>query len=202
VDKLRPWTQRIWQHLSLAEKEQFLSEFRTPWNVLRHRVPQAAHGRLTAALEAGRLEVIKGRITAMQTRNGKLQIIVDQGSGTPRTLQPGAALNCTGPAEGYPGNSDLYTNLLDRGLMSRDDTGMGIRAAADFAVLDATGTRSSWLMALGPPLKGILWETTAVPELRAQAFRVAEIIVADMQARRAPVRPVPETYADVLEYTI
>jgi hypothetical protein len=41
-----------------------------------------------------------------------------------------------------------------------------------------------------------------VPELRAQAFRVAEVIVSEMHARRAEVRPVEQTYADVLEYSI
>jgi hypothetical protein len=57
-------------------------------------------------------------------------------------------------------------------------------------------------MVLGPPLKGTLWETTAVPELRAQAFRVAEVIVSDFHARRAEVREVEQLYADVLEYSI
>ncbi len=68
VDKLRPWTQRLWQHFSVAEQRRFLSEFRTRWNVIRHRAPQAAHGKMTAALEAGRLEVVKGRITASRRR--------------------------------------------------------------------------------------------------------------------------------------
>jgi hypothetical protein len=56
-------------------------------------------------------------------------------------------------------------------------------------------------MVLGT-LKGMLWETTAVPELRAQAFRVAEVIIADICAGRAEVRLVEQTYSDVLEYSI
>jgi uncharacterized NAD(P)/FAD-binding protein YdhS len=33
------------------------------------------------------------------------------------------------------------------------------------------------LFALGPLLRGSLWETTAVPELRGQAMRVAEALL-------------------------
>jgi len=86
--------------------------------------------------------------------------------------------------------------------VSADEVGLGIRATPDFAALDREGHRSRWLMALGPPLKGTLWETTAVPELRAQAFRVAEVILADLHAKRAEVGAVEQTYADVLEYSI
>src|SRR6202034_3055421 len=63
VDKLRPYTQRLWQNFSVAEKQRFLKEFRTRWNVTRHRVAEAIHGAVPAALEAGRLEIIKGELT-------------------------------------------------------------------------------------------------------------------------------------------
>ena len=36
------------------------------------------------------------------------------------------------------------------------------------------------LFAIGPPLRGTLWETTAVPELRGQAMRVAQIMLNQM----------------------
>ena len=50
------------------------------------------------------------------------------------------------------------------------------------------------MYAMGPLLKGSLWETTAVPELRSQAMRIAEILL-----QRTPAE-VPEQ--DVLEYYI
>lgn len=42
------------------------------------------------------------------------------------------------------------------------------------ALLDVNGRPSQLLFALGPPRKGCLWETTAVPEIRAQAAELAE----------------------------
>lgn len=201
VDKLRPYTQRLWQHFSVAEKQRFLKDFRTRWNVTRHRVPQAVHHKLTAAIEAGRVEIIKGELISLVPWGDGLRLVSRSAIGE-RELKVGAVVNCTGPAEGFGSAPLLYRNLLERGLVSADEVGLGIRAMPDFAAMDAAGARSRWLMVLGPPLKGMLWETTAVPELRAQAFRVAEAIIADIHARRAEVRLVEQTYSDVLEYSI
>jgi uncharacterized NAD(P)/FAD-binding protein YdhS len=202
VDKMRPFTQRLWQHFSPAEKRRFLAEHRTRWNVARHRIPESAHRQLTAAMDTGRLEVIAGQVKSLSASDSGLRLVTKIKEGE-REIVVGAVINCTGPEEGPTSSSpDLYRHLLDRGLLSADEVGLGIRVSADFSVVDRDGARSKWLMVLGPPIKGTLWETTAVPELRAQAFRVAEIVVAEMQARRAEVRAVEQTYADVLEYSI
>jgi len=39
---------------------------------------------------------------------------------------------------------------------------------------DSTGTASQSLYAIGPTLKGCLWETTTVPEIRVQAAKLAQ----------------------------
>ena len=201
VDKLRPYTQRLWQNFSLAERQRFLREFRTPWNVARHRIPEPIHRQVMAAIDASRLEIVKGRIGGLTAAEGGLRVVVDVAGGE-RVLNAGAVVNCTGPAEGCADSSPLFRNILERGLVSPDDVGLGVRATADFAAVDADGGRSKWLMVVGPPLKGLLWESTAVPELRNQAFRTAEVIVTDLHASRAEVLPVVETYADVVEYSI
>lgn len=55
---------------------------------------------------------------------------------------------------------------------------MGLRITADHRVIDAAGDESERLLALGPILRGTYWETIAVPELRGQALRVAETLLA------------------------
>jgi uncharacterized NAD(P)/FAD-binding protein YdhS len=201
VDKLRPYTQRLWQHFSVAEKRRFLKEFRTRWNVTRHRVPQTVYHQLTAAVEAGHLEVIKGELISLSPCGDGVQVVSQSANGD-RQRSVGAVVNCTGPAEGLASAPLLYRNLLAHGLVSADEVGLGIRAMPDFAAIDTSGERSRSLIVLGLPLKGTLWETTAAAELRAQAFRVAEVIIDDMHARRAEVSLVEQTYADVLEYSI
>ena len=66
-----------------------------------------------------------------------------------------------------------------------------------------TGNRVTVVTASGPPLKGMLWESTAVPELRNQAVRAAETVLRDLHvARAAAVRRLAATFADVMEYSI
>ena len=50
---------------------------------------------------------------------------------------------------------------------------LGLDTAADGAVRDARGRASETLFALGPLRRGELWESTAVPEIRAQAHALA-----------------------------
>jgi uncharacterized NAD(P)/FAD-binding protein YdhS len=45
------------------------------------------------------------------------------------------------------------------------------------------------LYTLGPPEKGMLWETTAVPEIRGQAARLANALLCDLERPRRPARP-------------
>ena len=79
----------------------------------------------------------------------------------------------------------------------------GFWADADFSAIDRDGQKSPLLLAMGPLLKGSLWETTAVPELRGQALRIAqrlvdELIPAEHRRVRAPV----QTDVELLEYCI
>jgi uncharacterized NAD(P)/FAD-binding protein YdhS len=183
VDKLRPFTQRLWQGLSLADKQRFLREWKTIWNVLRHRAPLVVHDKVTAAIAEGRLKVVKGKARPVKSEGPLIRLAVDRGAGTERILEGGMLINCTGPREGYTkGGSTLLSNLLARGLVVADDLDMGIRVTPALTTLQRDGSQSRYLLALGCLLKGTLWETTAVPELRQQSYRVAQSVVADFLA--------------------
>ncbi len=94
----------------------------------------------------------------------------------------------------------LFRNLIGRGLIRPDELDMGIEVTPDFAVVDNEGRASDFLFAIGPVLKGTLWETTAVPELRSQAHQIAKALITHDQ-RREPewVRETPE---NLVEYYI
>ncbi len=203
VDKLRPFTQRVWQAFTVEEKARFCRDYRTRWNVTRHRIPQPIHERLTAALAAGKLRLVQGRICGMSSSGERIQVAVATSSGSDRTnLEAGWVINCTGPRESYKAsNSALYQNLFDRGLVQADELDMGIKAMPSFAVIDGGNYPSEFLFAVGPMLKGSLWETTAVPELRNQTLRVAETILASLEGASAPGW-FAEMWVDVVEYVI
>jgi uncharacterized NAD(P)/FAD-binding protein YdhS len=84
-----------------------------------------------------------------------------------------------------------------------DEMDMGISVGADFSAVDRSGQASSFLYAIGPLLKGTLWESVAVPELRGQALRVAQSLLEACaeEEPRAAAWPQPGEM-DVLEYCI
>jgi len=200
VDKLRPATQRLWQNLSLREKKRFNRHLRTRWNVTRHRIAQSIHQKLSEAMAAKQVEIIKGRMTKLATRGNQFELTLKTGA-TERKIEGGVLINCTGPCENFSGSPpSLYRNLISRGLAQTDEMDMGIKVTPDFAVVGPDGNPSEFLFALGPVLKGTLWESSAVPELRSQAFRVAEILVKQLSEKSAV--EIKEATQPVLEYEI
>jgi len=118
-------------------------------------------------------------------------------------LQGGLVVNCTGPQTSFSSAAEpLFKSLLERGLVRVDGLDMGIEVDANFAAIERDGRRSAFLYALGPLLKGTLWETTAVPELRGQAMRVAQILLEDIHPTPMPHAAYTPTNADVIEYCI
>jgi uncharacterized NAD(P)/FAD-binding protein YdhS len=202
VDKLRPHTQRLWQNFSLFEKKQFNRHFRTVWNVTRHRIAPEIHRRLSESIVAGKLEIVGGGLKNCSESETALTLEV-KGPHGPRQIEAAALINCTGPKDRYiPSDSPLITNLVTRGLIQPDAMNMGIQAAPNFAVLDAQGRESATLFALGSILKGTLWETIAVPELRSQTFRVAETIARQLSHTDHPASPITDVHGEVIEYFI
>lgn len=180
VDRLRPHTQRIWQKFSAGEKRRFLESHSARWNVVRHRIAQPIHQLLTEAITDGRVRVVQGSIECLEVAGDRLNVKTLDKTGVESTHESALVINCTGPRAGFSETSlPLYRSLIKRGLIRSDELDMGIDVAPDFAVMDESGSRSGFLFAIGPLMRGSLWETTAVPELRGQALRVAEVLAAD-----------------------
>ncbi len=204
VDKLRPYSQRIWDHFTLLEKQEVSKRYRSVWGVYRHRIAESIHRQLMDGIQQQTLHVLKGRIKTLHSTGERLSVdYEDATSHKTEALDAALLINCTGPRESYSrGHAALFKNLLEKELIQIDELDMGIRVDRDFTVLDGASRRSPCLRAIGPLLKGSLWETTAVPELRLQAFQIAENIMAEFEGVRLSTLPAMEPYADVLEYCI
>ena len=189
VDKLRPHTQRIWQRFTPEERLTFAREHAARWNVLRHRIAPELHAQITSAQLTGQLQVHAAGIEQVAAAGERITVRLHGG----RSLEGDLVINATGPASRLTAiRSTLLQNLLRRGLIAPDATDMGVRVDADHTVVTADGARSARLLALGPPLRGTLWETVAVPELRAQARRVAETLLDHPPATAAELPPTLE----------
>jgi uncharacterized NAD(P)/FAD-binding protein YdhS len=79
---------------------------------------------------------------------------------------------------------------------------MGIKATDNYSVVGRNGTASESLYAIGPLLRGTLWETTAVPELRAQTLRLAQTIVDQLEISQPKEHVLVESSESIIEYSI
>jgi len=122
----------------------------------------------------GQLQLHAARVERVEGEGKRVRVHLSGGE----TLTGDLVINATGPQTRFSDTSSvLLKNLLQRGLVAPDDMEMGIRVDDDHTVIDRDGQRSKILLALGPLLRGTLWETIAVPELRGQARRVAETLL-------------------------
>lgn len=192
VDRLRPHVQRLWREATPRERALFMARLRHLWGVARHRVPLHVHDAIQGQRIDGSLQVRAGRVLEIRAAAGAgsghgaraqgaagVQVRYrERGSGTEQVLRVSRVINCTGPETDLSrlGPHFLCTALRE-GLLTQDPLALGIRAnPTTFQVLDATGRPQPDLLTLGSLLKGELWESTAVNELREQARGVAGVV--------------------------
>jgi len=174
VDALRPISNELWQELPLADKRRFLRHLKRYWDSHRHRMAPTIHARLNQYRESGALQIIAGRIQEVSPQDGAHRVRILLKHGGERGLAVDRILSCTGIHESYTDSPrPLIRNLVESGLARPNDLGMGFRTDQHGALLNAVGRPSSVLFTLGPPRRGELFETTAVPEIRAQAEALA-----------------------------
>lgn len=172
VDAVRPHVPALWQGLDEADRRRFLDLVARHWEVHRHRIPPASAARVDALRAEGRLRIVRGGIEDVQEDAEGLSVLVKSGDGTSR-LRVGRLINGTGPAA-TPATDVLLSGLVAAGTARPGPLGLGLDAAPDGAVRDASGRPHGDLFTLGPPLRGVRYETTAVPEIRAQAAALAD----------------------------
>lgn len=172
---IRPVTPALWQALPHGEKARFLRHLQPYWEVHRHRAAPEISAAMRDMVRSGALRVIAGRLLRLQPAPDALVASFRRrGLAVAEEVGVGAVVNCTGP------NSNLATldeplvhSLLRQGLLTADPLGLGVRTAPDYALLDRDGRASPVLFYIGPMLRAVHWESTAVPELRVHAARLA-----------------------------
>jgi len=180
IDSLRPMTQQLWLDLSLAEKRYFMQHLSRYWNVARHRMPGEAAAVLLDMCEQGSLEVVKGLLRGIHlTQNNRFEIAFSNIDDEQR-ISADALVNCIGSESDLTKiDSQFVRNLVERGHIRNDELSLGIAASPDGGVVDRTGKISPIVHTLGTALRGTLWETTAIPEIRTQARDLALKLLAD-----------------------
>ncbi len=184
LDSLRAATPELWQGLDLTNKRRFLRHARSWWEMHRHRVPPDVLEEIERLETAGTVIRHAGRIEGMRTIDAgdRVRVVYRTVAQETRELEVDLVVNCTGPESNYRKLDDpLIINLLARGLVHPDPLLLGLKVAPNGALENMAGNYSSTFYTLGSPRRGTLYETTAVPELRRQAQRLARELVHDLQ---------------------
>jgi uncharacterized NAD(P)/FAD-binding protein YdhS len=174
IDSLRPQTQEIWRALPEPEKRYFKQHLSRYWNVARHRIPPECAAILDEMQEKNQLQIMKGRLRNIEAEtDGKFEITLSA-DGVEKHVTADAVINCIGSESNFNRiESALVKNLIGKGLIKTDSLKMGIDAAPDGRTIDKNGVISDKILTAGTALKGVLWESTAMPEIRAQANKLA-----------------------------
>ena len=179
IDGLRPINEKLWQRLSLQERRRFLRHVAVLWDVHRHRVAPQLHEQLQQLINSGALEIIAGRLEAKQNRAKRLQLrIRRRGAASSEYLEVDRLITCTGIRLDYARSTQpLLQRLLQRQQLQADVLALGITTTPQGELVGGNGQVVSGMYTLGPPRRGELWESTAVPELRQQAQELASHIL-------------------------
>lgn len=158
IDSVRPHVTGLWQKLPEKEKARFMRHLWSLWNIHRHRIaPEAAD-------IVKNVSIIAARVTGT-SEDGT--VILRHRGGAIDTFKAFRVINCTGPSyRTMVRDNPLLSSLMSQDFLEPGPLGLGV-ASPTHAKLHVIGT----------PLLGERLETTAVPELRAQAAAIAAKII-------------------------
>jgi uncharacterized NAD(P)/FAD-binding protein YdhS len=175
LDTVRAHIGRLWSQASEAEKRQFVRHIRPWWESHHHRSPPLS-AELVARLQGeGRLRIRAASYKGLVPSQGDVTIrLRPRGEQEVVQVSGAALINSSGIEYDWRRVArPLPRQLLKRGLIQPGPLALGIAADVSGAVLDANGQVSPRLFAMGPPLRGMWWESTAVTDVAIQAKALA-----------------------------
>ena len=180
IDSLRPVTQQIWLDLPLAEKKYFMQHLSRYWNVARHRMAPEAALIIDELRGTGQLQILKGRLQKITWEDGIGFDVRYATIGLDQYVHADVVINCIGSESRFDQlDSQLVKNLMAAGMIQCDDLRFGLDATPDGHLKGTDGQPGDMLYTLGTALKGVLWESTAIPEIRVQARDLAQKLISE-----------------------
>lgn len=176
LDTVRVHIARLWSQASDAQRRQFVRHVRPWWESHHHRSPPQGDALLQRLLKEGRLSIRAASLQAVDSSGAQPRIrLRPRGQTHTLWVQGDGLINSTGIEYDWRRvDKPLPRQLLQRGLIQPGNLGLGIAANPDGAVLNAEGVPAQRLFAMGPPLRGQWWESTAVTDVAAQAKALAQ----------------------------
>lgn len=179
IDALRPHLPALWQALPNGERARFLRHARWAWERVRHRMPPQVADALQVLEVEGRLIRKRGRLRSVDVAGDHLAVTllshidhVDHAENYDIVIQT-IGLN----TDVKRSNHLLLGQLVTDGYVRADTLGLGLDAEPDGQLQNGHGEAWPRLFAMGTLLRSVLWESTAMPEIRQQARALADRLI-------------------------
>lgn len=175
LDAIRPSIPMLWARLAPQQRSRFIRHLRAFWEVHRHRMAPAIGEKISGLRAAGILEVAAGTLVSAKVSEDEIDVIYSpRGKSLAQVLRVSWIINCTGPgAHNRQETHPFLRPLLDAGILANDELCLGLLTDELGRALSESGNPHEDVFVAGTLRKPNLWESTAVPELRAQAQIVA-----------------------------
>lgn len=179
LDTVRAHIARLWSQATDVQRRQFVRHVRPWWESHHHRSPPLSAELIERLHKEGRLRIHAASFKGIEPGSGDAVTIRirPRGEAETSTVSGAALINSSGIEYDWRRVArPLPQQLLARGLVRPGPLALGISAKGG-AVVGAEGRVSSQLFAMGPPLRGMWWESTAVTDVAAQAKALARRLV-------------------------
>ena len=174
LDTVRVHIARLWSQADDTQRRQFVRHVRPWWESHHHRSPPQGDALLQRLLEEGRLTIHAASLQGVDSSGPRIRLRY-RGQSEAVWIEGDGLINSTGIEYDWRRvDKPLPRQLLQRGLIRPGNLGLGIAADAGGAVLNAQAEPAQRLFAMGPPLRGMWWESTAVTDVALQAKALAE----------------------------
>ncbi len=170
LDGLRAHTPTIWQGLSDGERAQYMAQWSREWDIRRHRMAPSVSDAIFEHRESGRLNVLAApeyRVDFLGRRfvlgTGDKAMVVDR------------VIVCTGPRADVR-LTTLGASLVRRGIAAPGPFDIGYDIVAETGEIRGVYGTADNLFTVGPLRRGVLFESTAMPEISAQAQALGRLV--------------------------
>jgi len=172
INSLREQVNLLWLSLPEVEKHK-LQRFMPWWNVARHRIAEPIYRQLKELQDSGKFTLIKGKVLKAESDG---EYILAHMSDKIIFIRAEKLILCSGYACSYPQLQLLCNGLLD---IPQLQTRLA-SANPNYKV-----SNSHEIYALGPALTGVLFETTAIHEIRQQSAAISTALAKQLHALNA-----------------
>lgn len=183
IDSLRPHTPHLWRELPTEQRARFLRHGQWAWQRARHRMPPASAAAIASLEQSGRLLRQRRRMRAVDAAGDHLALrLAPTREGLANVLHADMVIQTTGlNIDVRQSEHRLIRQLLTNAHITADPLGLGMCADGSGRLLHHD---QSWpnLFALGSLLRGVRWESNAMPEICQQAREVAEQLLSGTPA--------------------